>query len=81
MLDIGWSELLVVGAVALVAIGPKDLPKVMHAFGTWVGKARRAFVAIQHDMERLAYEAEQEEERKKQETVQPPTPPDKESAP
>ncbi len=64
MLDIAWPELLVVGAVALVAIGPKDLPKVMHTLGTWAGKARRAFLAIQHDLERLSFEAEQEERRK-----------------
>lgn len=61
MLDIAWPELLVVGAVALIAIGPKDLPKVMHTLGTWVGKARRAFIALQHDFERLSHEAEQAE--------------------
>ena len=61
MLDIAWPELIVVGAVALVAIGPKDLPKVMHTLGIWAGKARRAFIAIQHDIERLGFEAEQAE--------------------
>ena len=40
MLDIAWPELVVIGAVALVAIGPKDLPKVMHTLGQWAGKAR-----------------------------------------
>ncbi|MGE4351787.1 MAG: Sec-independent protein translocase protein TatB [Bdellovibrionales bacterium] len=70
MFDIGWPELLVVGVVALVAIGPKDLPKVMHTMGRWTGKARRAVLAIQHDFERLAYEAEQEEQREKIEKKQ-----------
>lgn len=63
MLDIAWPELMVVGAVALVAIGPKDLPKVMHTLGVWTGKVRRAVIAIQHDFERLAAEAEKAEEK------------------
>lgn len=71
MLDIAWPELLVVGAVALVAIGPKDLPKVMHTLGAWAGKARRAFLAIQHDLERLSFEAEQEERRKNEQKPPP----------
>lgn len=63
MLDIAWPEMFVVGAVALVAIGPKDLPKVMHTLGIWAGKARRAFIAIQHDLERLSHEAEHAEHK------------------
>lgn len=77
MLDIAWPELLVVGAVALVAIGPKDLPKVMHTFGVWAGKARRAFNSIQHDLERLSFEAEQEGIKKQQ--TDKPKPPDEAS--
>lgn len=73
MLDLAWPELLLVIAVALVVIGPKDLPKVMHAFGTWAGKARRAWLAIQHDIDRLAHEAEREEKKKTEHT--PPEPP------
>ena len=73
MLDVAWPELLVVGAVALVAVGPKDLPKVMHALGTWAGKARRMALAIQHDFERLAHEAEAvEREKKDNESATPP---------
>ena len=40
MLDVAWPEVLVVGAVALIAIGPKDMPKVMYALGRWTRKAR-----------------------------------------
>lgn len=65
MLDIGWQELFVVAAVALVVVGPKDLPKVMHTCGVWVGKLRRAMLTVQHDIERLATEAEKEEKQKK----------------
>lgn len=53
MLDVAWPEVLVVGAVALIAIGPKDMPKVMFALGKWARKAfafgremRRAFDEI-----------------------------------
>jgi sec-independent protein translocase protein TatB len=40
MFDIGWSELLVIGIVALVVIGPKDLPKVLRALGSMMSKVR-----------------------------------------
>ena len=58
MLDIAWPELVVIGAVALVAIGPKDLPKAMHALGKWVGKARHFAQDIHRTMEQVSYEAE-----------------------
>lgn len=40
MFDIGYSELLLIGIVALLVIGPKDLPRVMRSVGQWVSKAR-----------------------------------------
>ncbi|MEO0744986.1 MAG: Sec-independent protein translocase protein TatB [Pseudomonadota bacterium] len=40
MFDLGWTEMLVVGVVALIVIGPKDLPVVFRNVGRWVGKAR-----------------------------------------
>ena len=40
MFDLGWTEMLVVGVVALIVIGPKDLPVVFRYVGRWVGKAR-----------------------------------------
>ncbi|WGH78319.1 Sec-independent protein translocase protein TatB [Jannaschia ovalis] len=41
MLDIGWSELLVIGVVALIVVGPKDLPRMFRTLGEFTGKARR----------------------------------------
>ena len=40
MFDIGYSELLLIAVVALIVIGPKDLPRVMRTVGHWVGRAR-----------------------------------------
>lgn len=40
MFGLGWSEMLVVGVVALIVIGPKDLPKVFRTAGEFTGKAR-----------------------------------------
>ncbi|WP_299148527.1 Sec-independent protein translocase protein TatB [uncultured Tateyamaria sp.] len=40
MFDLGWTELLVIGIVALIVIGPKDLPMVFRQVGRFVGKAR-----------------------------------------
>ncbi|AXS40534.1 Sec-independent protein translocase protein TatB [Breoghania sp. L-A4] len=41
MFDIGWTELLVVATVAIVVVGPKDLPRMLRTFGQTVGKLRR----------------------------------------
>lgn len=58
MLDIAWPELVVIGAVALVAIPPKDLPKAMHTLGVWAGKVRRIMQDVRGTVEQLSYEAE-----------------------
>ena len=41
MLDIGWWELLVVGMIALVVVGPKELPTLLRTIGRYVGMAKR----------------------------------------
>lgn len=40
MFDLGWSELLVIGVVALIVVGPKDLPVLFRSVGRFVGKAK-----------------------------------------
>ena len=64
MLDIGWSELLVVAIVAIVVVGPKDLPKLMRTVGFYVGKARRAAADFQRQFNEAIAESEADEVRK-----------------
>ena len=40
MFDLGWTELLVIGVVALIVVGPKDLPMLFRKVGRFVGKAK-----------------------------------------
>ena len=58
MFDIGWSELLVIGIVALIAIGPKELPGVLRAVGNYMGKIRRMASEFQGQFQEAMREAE-----------------------
>lgn len=40
MFDIGWTELLLIGVVALIVVGPKDLPHLFHSLGRFTARAR-----------------------------------------
>ncbi len=64
MFDIGWSELLVIAVVAIVVVGPKDLPKLMRGFGHYAGKLRRAASDFQRQFEEAMRESEIDEMRK-----------------
>ena len=65
MFDIGYSELLMIAVVALVVIGPKDLPNVMRTVGKWVGKARGMARHFRSGIDTMKREAELEEMEKK----------------
>src|SRR6476620_8441825 len=58
MFDIGWSEFLVIAVVALIAIGPKELPGVLRTVGQWMGKARRMAAEFQGQFQEAMREAE-----------------------
>jgi sec-independent protein translocase protein TatB len=58
MFDIGWSELLLIGVVALIAIGPKELPGVLRAIGQWTAKIRRMAGEFQGQFQEALREAE-----------------------
>jgi sec-independent protein translocase protein TatB len=59
MFDIGWTELLVVATVAIIVVGPKDLPRMLRSFGRTMGQVRR----MSNDFKRQFDEALREAER------------------
>lgn len=65
MFDIAPTELLIVALVALVVIGPKDLPRVMRTVGHWVGRARGMARHFRSGIDTMMREAELEEMEKK----------------
>ena len=65
MFDIAPTELLLVAFVALVVIGPKDLPKAMRVVGYWVGRARGVARQFRSGFDAMVREAELEEMEKK----------------
>jgi len=58
MFDIGWSEFVVIAVVALIAIGPKELPGVLRMVGQWMGKARKMAAEFQNQFQEAMREAE-----------------------
>ena len=58
MFDIGWSEIAVIAVVALIAIGPKELPGVLRMVGQWMGKARKMAGEFQGQFQEAMREAE-----------------------
>ena len=65
MFDIAPSEFMLVAFVALVVIGPKDLPKAMRVVGFWVGKARGVARQFRQGFDSMVREAELEEMEKR----------------
>lgn len=64
MFDIGWTEMLVIAVLALIIIGPKDLPKAMRTVGQWVRKARSLAREFQSGVDEMIRESELDEARK-----------------
>jgi sec-independent protein translocase protein TatB len=73
MFDIGWSELLVIAVVAIVVVGPKELPKLMRSFGFYAGKLRRAAAEFRRQFDEAMREAELEEVKQAIESVRTET--------
>ena len=61
MLDIGWSELAVIALVAIVVIGPKDLPAAMRTAAQWIRKIRSLANEFQSGLNEIVREAELDE--------------------
>jgi sec-independent protein translocase protein TatB len=58
MFDISWSEFAIIAVVALIAIGPKELPGVLRMVGQWMGKARKMAAEFQSQFQEAMREAE-----------------------
>lgn len=69
MFDIAWSEMVLIGAVALVVIGPKDLPKALRTVGQTVGRIRRMASEFQGQFNDAMREAELADLKKQVEDV------------
>lgn len=65
MFDVGAGELLVILIVAVIVIGPKDLPLAMRTAGRWIGKMRRISAHFRSGIDAMVREAELEEMEKK----------------
>jgi sec-independent protein translocase protein TatB len=64
-----WSHILILLAVALVVVGPKDLPKLMHMVGKWAGKARGMANEFKKSFDDMARQSELDELRKEIESL------------
>lgn len=64
MLDMSWGEILVIGTVALIVIGPKDLPRALRTVGNMVGKVRRMAGEFQSQFNDAMREAELDDVRR-----------------
>ena len=63
MIDLGWSHILIVVIVALVVVGPKDLPKLMRLAGRWLTKARAMADQFRKSFDDMSRQAELDELR------------------
>ena len=63
MPDLSWSHILLVLIVALVVVGPKDLPKMMRTAGQWMGKARQMADQFRKSFDEMTRQAELDELR------------------
>ena len=69
MFDIGWGELVIIGIVALIAIGPKELPGALRTLGQWMGKVRRMASEFQNQFNEAMREAEMADLKKQVDTL------------
>ncbi len=69
MFDLSWTHILIVLVVALLVVGPKDLPRMMHTVGKWVGKARSMADQFRKSFDEMTKEAELDELRKEIEAL------------
>ena len=64
MLDIGWTEILVITVIALFVVGPKDIPKALRTVGVWLGKLKSLSREFQNTVEEAVRDSELDEVKK-----------------
>ena len=64
MLDLGWPELFIIMLVALLIVGPKELPGLVRTAASWLRKTKRSINNFQNSIEEIAREAELENVKK-----------------
>lgn len=69
MFDIGWTEMALIAVVAVIVIGPKELPKVMRELGTWVARARGMSRVFMDQLEEMSRQSGLDEVRKEAEAL------------
>jgi len=69
MFDISWGELILIGVVALIAIGPKELPAALRTLGQWMTKIRRMANDFQNQFNEAMREAEMADLKKQVDTL------------
>ncbi len=69
MFDIGWVEMAVIAVLMIIVIGPKDLPKVLHTLGQWIGQARALARSFQDNLDDMVRESGIDDVRKEIETA------------
>ena len=74
MFDIGWTEMMVIAVVAIVVVGPKELPGMLRTFGKTMGKVRRMSRDFQRQFDDALREADLDEVRKGFDTVRKANP-------
>jgi sec-independent protein translocase protein TatB len=68
MPTIGWFEILIVVAIAIVILGPKDFPVMLKKAGSWIGTAKRYVSNIQNEVSNVEIDDEKINENVKKET-------------
>ena len=68
MPTIGWFEILIVVAIAIVVLGPKDFPVMLKKVGSWIGTAKRYVSNIQNEVSNLEVDDEKINDEVKKET-------------
>lgn len=69
MFDVSWSELLIVGVVALLVVGPKELPTLLRTVGKYIGLIKRQAAEFRAQFDEAMKEAELDQLRKEVETI------------